>query len=115
MLSIALLWKLQSIYLKSLICVDNILIIRHEDLCKEPFLVFNNICNNLGVEFTTRMRRRVKQTTECISAEAHDGKQHDFMRNSSSLKNIWRDKLSQSDQERILDVVGEDMKPFYYR
>ena len=113
MISIALLWKIMSRYINTFINNDSVMIVRHEDLCTTPYEVFHKICNHLDMCCTSRMRKRIGQTTENRSVESSEGQQHDFMRNSKLLKNIWREKLSLSDQKKILKVVGNDIRPFY--
>lgn len=112
--SIALLWKIMIRMLTSLSKQDNnILLVRHEDLCTKPEVELGYICNCLGISFTPRMRKYINRTSHGSSAEALDGKVHDFVRDSKALVDVWKNNLPKRKQEILLHIIGEDIKQFY--
>ncbi len=114
--STALLWKIMSRLVTSISKKDNnLLLVRHEDLCMKPEAEIDHICKWLGVCFTSRMRSYVDTTSHGLYAESLNGKEHDFVRNSKALVDVWKSKVPKEKQNIILDIIGEDIKPFYTR
>ena len=112
--STALLWKLMSRLVTSANeANDNLLIVRHEDLCKDPTVEIDRICNHFGLKFSLPMQKYIKITSTSSSAEASTGQVHGLNRDSKALINIWRENLSQDQQKALLQVVGDDIRPFY--
>ncbi|MCD6486472.1 MAG: sulfotransferase [Syntrophobacterales bacterium] len=112
--SIALLWKIMIRMMTSLNKQNNnLMIVRHEDLCIQPEVEVERICKFLGVGFTPRMRKYIHITSHGLYAEALNGNEHDYVRNSKALVDIWKSKLPEREQEMVLQIIGEDIKNFY--
>ncbi len=115
LVSIVLLWKIMSRMLASVgEQNDNLLLVRHEDLCMDPENEIHRICKHMGINFTLSMKKYIKITSQGSSAEAPEGQVHSFQRNSKALVNVWRENLSRDQIKTLLEIVGEDLKTFDY-
>lgn len=115
LVSIALLWKLMSRMLASVSEKnDNLLLVRHEDLCLDPENEIHRICMHIGMDFTSPMTNYIKVTSQGPSAEAPAGQVHGFQRDSRALINIWRKNLSRDQVTTLLEIVDEDLQTFGY-
>jgi len=111
--SIALLWKFMIRVNMSIVDEQNMLMVKHEDLCVNPLEVTQVICDHLGVNFTAAVVRYVVDHSQGKSSESTSGQVNNFKRDSKSLVNVWKGKLPASDESLIFDLVGEDLYAFY--
>lgn len=75
---------------------------RHEDLSIEPEKYFNNLYNDLGLDFTETIKNKIKIfTLESNKKEAKKGKQFDFIRNSKEVTRLWKKHFSDDEIKKI--------------
>jgi hypothetical protein len=113
---VALLWKIMARTLTSQAKdLENLSIVRHEDLCVDPAEVIERICAHFGMAFGSRLKQYVNETTRADRVYAKQGKLHSFRRNSLALKDAWRSEISSQEEEMIQEVVGNDVHLIYER
>jgi len=114
LVSIALLWK---IMIRMMLSIsngnDNILLVRHEDLCINPEDECTRICEHLNIPFNHHMKRYVNKTTSGTAIDAPKGRVHGFKRDSKALVNLWKKELTRGEIDMILQIMEQDIKSTY--
>lgn len=112
--SIAILWKFM-VRINTALAREHkrLLIISHEELCLVPQETARCICNHFGFVFPPKLERFVTWHSEGGSAEARDGKTHDFLRNTRALVDEWRNRIAKNDEAMMREISGEDVSNFY--
>ncbi len=114
LVSLALLWKVMARLISAQEKTQSALLtVRHEDLCVQPLDVTEKICKHLNLDFEHGMRQYIKQTSSGTQIEPSKGVMHSFTRDSKSIINAWRDKVTAEEEKAIRDVIGDDLKRFY--
>ena len=88
--------------------------IRHENLSTRPVEEFRSLFDRLNIEFTEEIERTIIEHTKSSNpSEAPKGVMHQLKRNS--VKNIknWKQRLSESEIERIREGVKDVSSLFY--
>lgn len=81
-------------------------LVRHEDICLEPVLIFDSIFKFLDIEFSSEARRFLLENTDAETVEKESGVLHEIRRNSAELVNSWRSKINSRDEEVIKSYCG---------
>ncbi|MEO0373868.1 MAG: sulfotransferase [Cyanobacteria bacterium P01_A01_bin.17] len=111
---IAILWKLMAQVVHSVSeRFDQILVVRHEDLCLNPSEITANICQHLQVPYTGEIQGYLEQTGQGKSAEPPPGVVHSFRRDRDALINNWRQKIALEDAAMMQEIIGNDLHTFY--
>lgn len=112
--SIAILWKLM-LRINTLIAKEDerLLIVKHEAFCMEPMETASRICRHLQISFTAKAEQFVADHSGGDRAEAQDGKEHDFKRNSKAIPSAWKGKLLKKDEKMIIDIAEEEILQVY--
>jgi len=100
-------------YRYSLIAKDNYQFITHEDMCLNPLDVILNFFESLGLSFDSSLEEFVIASTSGSQVEKIPGKLHQMKRNSSSMVNSWRDKISFEDECVIKEICGSLVEDIY--
>lgn len=93
---------------------DNILFVRHEDLCEEPEKVFSEIFNFLDLSYDDNLINHINTSTSNDNSVDAGSTIHLLKRNSKFLKNYWKDKITDEEKEKILALVG-NLLDYYYQ
>ncbi len=90
------------------------ILVRHEDLSRNPLEEFEGLSTRLNVEFTPEVRRRIAEYSNANNpVEAQAGVRHQLKRNSvANIKN-WQSRLSPDEIERIREGVHDVAHLFY--
>ena len=92
------------------------LTVTHEQLCQAPISEFQNLYQKLNLKWSAQVEHKIHGMTQGnASAEASQGKFHDFNRNSADIFAIRRDSLSIQDRRRIFDIVEDVALQIYPR
>jgi hypothetical protein len=88
--------------------------LRHEDISRRPVEEFRKLFDGLNIEFTDKIRNVIMRHSEASNpSEAPEGIAHQLKRNSlGNIKN-WKNRLSESEIERIRKGV-EDISSLFY-
>jgi len=109
--SIALLWKIMSRLLFSLQNkYPELMVLKHEDFCREPLIKSQQFCKHLGLPFNERIKQFVIQTT---SAPSSFRKIDYFTRDTKSLINTWRSKIDPEVSSILQNLIGNELYFFY--
>ncbi|MDN3515541.1 MAG: sulfotransferase [Candidatus Brocadia sp.] len=112
--SLAILWKVMARVINGASSkYDNVITLKHEDLCIIPILSTQKVCQHFTLDFTEDMNCFIKNTTQADTAEAPDGIVHWFRRNSSALVDSWRERLKPEDAHLLQEIIGDELYLFY--
>mgnify|MGYP002623445094 CR=1 FL=1 len=90
------------------------LFVRHEDVCFDPVGQFTQMFEFLDLPFTRKTREIIQRSTSAEHPHEAPGKvQHCLKRESSKVPEIWKDRLSAEQIERIREQVSEISDRFY--
>jgi hypothetical protein len=111
----ALLWKL--IYRS----VDetckqnrNFILVRHEDLSRDPVPGYRTLYSSLGLEFTPRVEKIILNSSSSENPEELSRKKvHDIKLDSRASLDNWKKRLTAEEIESVR-MVTEDVSPLYY-
>lgn len=97
--------------------VPGTIILRHEDLSRDPWHGFATLFDRLGLDMTASTRRTIHELTNAANpAEASVEQQHDntivALDSRANLDN-WKHRLSGDEVRRILDLTA-DVASLYY-
>jgi len=110
----ALSWKCIYYVLTNYIRRNDWLYKRHEDLSRNPVDEFEDLYNVLGLQWDDEVRQKILQYTGSsnpVSAEA--GVVHQLKRDSRSLVNLWKEKLTPDQIKRIKEIT-DPISSIYY-
>jgi hypothetical protein len=111
----ALLWKLiyRSVHAACQRNADFILV-RHEDLSRDPVPGYRLLYSSLGLEFTPRVEKIILRSSSSENpVELSRKKVHGFKLDSRSNAGIWKKRLSSEEIDRIHEMT-EDVSSLYY-
>ncbi len=112
--SIAILWKMMVRLTSELASRDDrILLVRHEDLCREPISVTDAIVAHFGLEMNAGARRFLIRCSQGVNVDGKRDRAHDFVRNSQVLADAWRERISPRDEAIMQDIIGDDFYRIY--
>lgn len=109
----ALLWKLiYHMVLKYQKNHSDWIFIRHEDLSRDPLRGFQTLFNKLNLAFSEHIQEVIREHSD--SANPSDAPRYNSIKldSKSNLSN-WRDRLTQSEAERIRAQVEDVSCAFY--
>ena len=87
--------------------------IRHEDLSRDPLRGFQNLFNNLNLEFSEHVSETIKEYTNSANPSEAPEKGQSLKRDSKSNIWNWKSRLTVSEIERIRTQV-EDISSVFY-
>jgi hypothetical protein len=111
----ALLWKMiyRSVYATRELNPDFI-IVRHEDLSRDPVSGYRDLYQLLGLEFTPRVETTILNSSSSENpAELSRKKVHGFKLDSRANIDIWKKRLSVEEVDRIRKMT-EGTSTLYY-
>jgi Sulfotransferase domain len=91
-----------------------VLVVRHEDLSRDPVAGFRALAQELGLPFAPSMERAVLRSTAAGNpSELAAGDPHRTRLNSVANLDNWRSRLSAAEIERIRRITAAAAQPFY--
>lgn len=111
----ALLWKLiyRSVHATRESNPDFI-IVRHEDLSRDPIPGYREMYKALGLEFTPRVEKIILNSSSSENPkELSQKKVHGFKLDSRANVDIWKKRMTPEEIARVRDITGE-ISPLYY-
>jgi Sulfotransferase family len=111
----ALLWKaLHLVVLRYRSQYPDWIMLRHEDISREPAQHFSQLSNTLGVGDTKAVLERARRTSQSDNpAEAPPGVAHVLHRDSRSAASAWKGLLT-PDQVASIRLVVDDVSSQFY-
>lgn len=93
---------------------DGWLLVKHEDISTSPIDFFQTLCNRLQISFTKEMEQFIIETSYNKGKILAEGNiWHDFKRDSSALKEYWKQVVTKEQVQRIYNITSE-ISDLYY-
>ncbi|WP_013323380.1 sulfotransferase family protein [Gloeothece verrucosa] len=90
------------------------LFIRHEDICADPLAAFKQIFAYLNITVSDSICQSIlDSTSEKNPTEIPTATQHNLRRNSRSVSELWKSRLSATEIQRVRQETGELADKFY--
>lgn len=111
----ALLWNcIYSVLATYIAAHPAFIVVRHEDIARQPLQSFADLYNKLGLQFTSRVQQKIRAHTSSDNpAEAEDNKVHQLNRDSEKLIHKWKQILSADEINSIRNQTEEVSAIFY--
>jgi len=91
-----------------------IMILRHEDIARNPIDEFRKVYGSLGVEFTPQAEWAIKNSSsEKNPKEAPRKIRHSYHLNSKGNLEKWKQRLDSKEVERVRELTA-DVAPLFY-
>ena len=92
----------------------SLLVVRHEDLSREPLKVFEKLFTSLGLNFNSTARQAIQSSSQAENpSELSPGKEHAVKLDSRSNLANWKRRLTGPEIERIRRLTGEVASGYY--
>jgi hypothetical protein len=111
----ALLWRLiyRSVHAAQKMYPDFI-VVRHEDLARDPVTGYRELYRMLGLEFTPHVEKIVLNSSSSENpVELSRNKLHGFKLDSRANMDVWRKRVTGEEIDRIRKITG-DITSLYY-
>jgi hypothetical protein len=111
----ALLWKMiyRSVHTSRELYPDFI-VVRHEDLSRDPVAGYRDLYRLLDLEFTPRVEKAILNSSSSENpAELSRKKVHGFKLDSRANIDIWKKRLSVEEVDRIHKITEETSALYY--
>jgi sulfotransferase family protein len=111
----ALLWKMiycsvHAIHERN----PDFIVLRHEDLSRDPVTGYRNLYQLLDLEFTSRVEKTILSSSSSENpVESSRKKIHEFKLDSRANIDIWKKRLSVQEIDRIHEMT-EEISALYY-
>jgi hypothetical protein len=89
------------------------LLVRQEDLARDPVREFRGLFGGLGIQYTPRIAERVLWHSSAPTGRETDPPAHEVRRDSGETVRRWRQQLTPDEAKRIRDRVDELSRLFY--
>jgi hypothetical protein len=110
----ALLWRLiYSVLLRYRDAHPDWIVVRHEDLARDPVRGFGELYRRLGLDYSQRIVDQVTWYSSGSSELEADAPPHAIHRDSVQTTASWRRRLSSEQQSRLRSRVEEQASEFY--
>lgn len=92
----------------------NMIMVRHEDLSKEPLTEFLKIYDKFNLPYTTRVQRKIKEhTSSKNSAEPKNNAVHQLKRDSAKNISRWKKILTDAETEIVHKITAPLADKYY--
>jgi Sulfotransferase family len=92
---------------------DALVVVRHEDLSRQPKREFARLYERLGLRFSARAARQIERATTAAASETPVGDPHAVRLDSRANLENWRRRLTAQEVERIQALTGQSAQRFY--
>ncbi len=111
----ALLWKMiyQTVH-STLGLNPDFIIVRHEDLSRDPATGFRTLYRSLGLDFTYHVEKTILDSSSSQNPmELSRQKVHDVRLDSRANMANWKKRLTEDEIKRVREITGEVSQLFY--
>lgn len=111
----ALLWKLiyRSVHATSELHPEFI-VLRHEDLSRDPVSGYRDLYRSLDLEFTSRVEKIILNSSSSENpVELSKKKVHGYKLDSRANVDVWKKRLLVEEIDRIREITGEISSLYY--
>jgi hypothetical protein len=92
----------------------NLLVVRHEDLSREPLKEFEKLYTTLGLSFNSKATQAIQSSSQAENpTELSPGKEHAVKLDSRSNLANWKRRLTTPEIKRIHQLTGEVASGYY--
>jgi sulfotransferase family protein len=111
----ALLWKMiYSVVHETHELHPDFIVVRHEDLSRDPLAGYRELYQSLGLEFTQRVEKAILNSSSSENpVELSRKKAHGFKLDSSANIAVWKKRLPVEEIDRIRTMT-EEISALYY-
>ena len=90
------------------------IIVRHEDLSRDPITEFRNLFQVLGLDYTHQIEKSILDSSGSENPmELSRGKAHDVRLDSRANMSNWKKRLTEDEIDRVREVTGDVAQLFY--
>jgi hypothetical protein len=90
------------------------IVLRHEDIARNPIVEFRNVYKLLGMEFTSQVEKAIANSSSSRNPnEASQRNRHAYHLNSKANLEKWKQRLDLEEIERVRDLTA-DIAPTFY-
>ncbi len=93
--------------------MQDMALLRHEDLSRNPFDQFEKLFRSLDLNFTDEVRERIFDYSNESNPPHSRGVEKLIKLNSKKVMSHWKNVLSAQEVKRIKNIVGEVSKYYY--
>jgi hypothetical protein len=94
--------------------IPDLLIVRHEDLSRDPIAGFRSLYESLGLDFTPRVEKSILTSSSAGNpAELSRKRVHSVKLDSRANVDNWKKRLTEEEVNRVREMT-KDVLPFYY-
>ena len=88
--------------------------IRHEDLSRDPVTGFRDLYARLGLEFTSKVEKKILSSSSSENpTELSRGKTHSVKLDSRANVDNWRKRLTEEEVARVHEITADALELFY--
>ena len=111
----ALLWKMIYHTVHSTLDLNpDFIIVRHEDLSRDPANGFRNLYNSLGLDYSHHVEKAILDSSSNENPmELSRKKVHDVKLDSRASMHNWKKRLTEDEIKRVREVTKETSQLFY--
>ena len=111
----ALLWKMIYHTVHSTLSSNpDFIIVRHEDLSRDPLNGFRNLYTILGLDYTHHVEKTIQDSSSSENPmELSRKKVHDIRLDSRANTENWKKRLTDDEIQRVREVTEETSQLFY--
>ena len=111
----ALLWKMIYETVHSMLSLHpDFILIRHEDLSRDPISGFHNLYEALGLDYTHHIEKSILASTSSENPmELSRKKVHDVRLDSRANMSNWKKRLADDEINRVREMTGDVAQLFY--
>ena len=111
----ALLWKIIYYTVHSALGLNpDLIIVRHEDLSRDPATGFRTLYASLGLDYTHHVEKTILDSSSSENPmELSRKKVHDVRLDSRANVTNWKKRLNEVDIQRVREMTGEVAELFY--
>jgi len=89
------------------------ILVRHEDICRDPLGKFEKIFEKLNIFFSKKMKNKIISSTQSETVTPEDRDPFHLKRNSRKLAGAWQDLLTAEEIEKIKRIVSPVSDQYY--
>ncbi len=111
----SLLWTMIYRFVHSTVKLNpDFIIVRHEDLSREPLGGFHDLYSSLGLAFTSQVEQGILSSSSSENpAELSRGKVHSVKLDSRANVDNWKKRLTDEEIARVLEITGDALELYY--
>lgn len=102
----AVLWCVVYYVLEQMSFNKPVLWIKYEDICENPIGEFKKLFKKINLEWNSKVENKLISSTKSISTFS-DNITTELKRDTTKMKNIWKDRLTDEDQKTIHNVISQ--------